>query len=87
MNFSVHFDDDTVGRLNQAAARLGLTRNRVITLAVQDWLASHEEKDWPAALKSHFSNPAPELAEETLDFQAWREALPDGGNDRTTVRW
>ena len=83
MNFSVHFDDDTVERLNRAAARVGLARNRVITLAVQDWLAHNEEKDWPALLKGHFANPAPELAEETLDFQAWRDALPDGGS----VRW
>ncbi|WP_020650423.1 hypothetical protein [Solimonas variicoloris] len=77
MNFSVHFDDETIERLNRAVARVGLTRNRVITLAVQDWLARNEEKDWPAVLKSHFGNPAPELTEETLDFQAWREALPD----------
>ncbi|MGH8444453.1 MAG: CopG family transcriptional regulator [Solimonas sp.] len=83
MNFSVHFDDETIARLNRAVARVGLTRNRVITLAVQDWLARNEEKDWPAALKSHFGNPAPELAEETLDFQAWREALPETG----AVRW
>ncbi|WP_028079035.1 ribbon-helix-helix protein, CopG family [Solimonas soli] len=83
MNFSVHLDDETVDRLNQAAARVGLTRNRVITLAVQDWLAHNEEKDWPAALKRHFGNPAPELAEDTLDFQAWREALPEAAQ----VRW
>lgn len=76
MNFSVHFDDATVERLNKAVERAGLTRNRAIVLAVQDWLARNEEKDWPEALKNHFRNPAPELAEETLDFQAWRAALP-----------
>ncbi|HEY0974097.1 MAG TPA: CopG family transcriptional regulator [Solimonas sp.] len=76
MNFSVHFDDATVERLNKAVERAGLTRNRAIVLAVQDWLARNEEKDWPEALKRHFGNPAPELAEETLDFQAWRAALP-----------
>lgn len=76
MNFSVHFDDATVERLSKAVERAGLTRNRLIVLAVQDWLARNEEEDWPELLKGHFRNPAPELAEETLDFQAWREALP-----------
>jgi hypothetical protein len=76
MNFSVHFDDETIERLNRAVARVGLTRNRVITLAVQQWLAQNEEKDWPPALQRHFSNPAPELLEDTVDFQGWRETLP-----------
>jgi len=82
MNFSVHFDDETVARLQRAVARVGLTRNRIISLAVQDWLARNEERDWPPSLKSHFSNPAPELTEDTLDFQAWREALPDAAGTR-----
>lgn len=76
MNFSVHFDDETVERLREATARSGLTRNRLITVAVQEWLARNEEKDWPASLRQHFGNPAPELSEEILDFQAWRDALP-----------
>lgn len=76
MNFSVHFDEDTVDRLNRAAVQAGLARNRLISIAVQEWLARNEEKDWPAALARHFRNPAPELAEDTVDFQAWREALP-----------
>lgn len=83
MNFSVHFDEETIAKLGEAVTRVGLTRNRIITLAVQDWLSRHEEKDWPAALKSHFGNPAPELAEDTLDFQAWRDALPES----SPVRW
>lgn len=83
MNFSVHFDDETIERLNRAVARVGLTRNRIITLAVQNWLSQNEEKDWPSVLKNHFSNPAPELVEDTLDFQGWREALP--GDPET--RW
>lgn len=76
MNFSVHFDEATIDRLNKAVERAGLSRNRLIVLAVQDWLARNEEKDWPELLRSHFGNPAPELAEETLDFQAWRSTLP-----------
>lgn len=75
MNFSVHFDEATVERLAAAVGRSGLTRNRIIVHAVQDWLARNEEKDWPAMLKEHFRNPAPELAQETLDTLAWREAL------------
>lgn len=82
MNFSVHFDDETVERLKQAAARSGLTRNRLISIAVQEWLARNEEKDWPAMLSRHFRNPAPELTEDTVDFQAWREALADGEGTR-----
>lgn len=83
MNFSVHFDEATLDRLNKAVERFGMTRNRLIVTAVQDWLARNEEKDWPDVLKAHFRNPAPELAEETLDFQAWRDALPAGAE----VRW
>ena len=75
MNFSVHFDEATLERLNKAVERFGMTRNRLIVTAVQEWLARNEEKDWPDALKAHFRNPAPELAEETLDFQAWRAAI------------
>ncbi len=82
MNFSVHFDEATVERLNKAVERAGLTRNRLIVVAVQDWLARNEEKDWPDLLKRHFGNPAPELAEETLDLQAWRDALPNAQETR-----
>ncbi|MDP9143054.1 MAG: ribbon-helix-helix domain-containing protein [Pseudomonadota bacterium] len=83
MNFSVHFDEATLERLNQAVERVGLTRNRIIVTAVQEWLEHNEEKDWPQTLKAHFRNPAPESHEETLDFQAWRAAL---GTD-AGVRW
>ena len=73
MNFSVHFDDALLERLNAAAKRAGLTRNRIISLAVAGWLAQNDEKDWSAGLKAHFRNPAPELAEETIEFQGWRD--------------
>ncbi|HSW11289.1 MAG TPA: ribbon-helix-helix protein, CopG family [Solimonas sp.] len=75
MNFSVHFDEATIERLNKAVERAGVTRNRLIGMAVQEWLARNEEKDWPETLAAHFRNPAPELAQDTLDFQAWREQL------------
>jgi len=75
MNFSVHFDEATVERLSSAVVRAGLTRNRLIVTAVQEWLARNEEKSWPPALSEHFRNPAPELAQETLDTLAWRDAL------------
>lgn len=83
MNFSVHFDEATLDRLNRAVERSGMTRNRIIVTAVQTWLAQNEEKDWPKSLKAHFRNPAPELAEDTLDFQAWRSALGAGSE----LRW
>lgn len=83
MNFSVHFDEATLERLNQAVERSGMTRNRIIVTAVQEWLARNEERDWPEALRAHFRNPAPELAEDTLDFQAWRAVIPT----ETEVRW
>jgi hypothetical protein len=87
MNFSVHFDEDTIGRLAEAVARTGLTRNRVIVLAVQDWLARNEEKDWPDALKAHFRNPAPDLAQETLDAESWRRALAADAPASPTGGW
>jgi len=83
MNFSVHIDEATLEQLQRAVDRSGLTRNRIIVTAVQEWLARNDEKDWPEALKAHFRNPAPELAEEALDFQAWRSALPAAAG----VRW
>ncbi len=80
----MHFDEATLDRLNKAVERSGMTRNRIIVTAVQEWLARNEEKDWPEALKTHFRNPAPELAEEVLDFQAWRAtAIPS----ESGVRW
>jgi hypothetical protein len=75
MNFSVHFDHDTVNRLAAAVERTGLTRNRIIGEAVREWLARNEEPTWPAALAEHFRNPAPELAEETLDSSVWQDAI------------
>lgn len=75
MNFSVHFDEATVTQLSAAVTRVGLTRNRIIATAVQEWLARNAEKDWPPALQQHFRNPAPELAQESLDTEGWRAAL------------
>ncbi|MFP5304272.1 MAG: ribbon-helix-helix protein, CopG family [Gammaproteobacteria bacterium] len=83
MNFSVHFDEATLDRLNKAVERSGMTRNRIIVVAVQEWLGRNEERDWPDALKAHFRNPAPELGEETLDFQAWRSTMAA----EREVRW
>lgn len=83
MNFSVHFDEATLVRLGRAVERFGMTRNRIIVTAVQEWLARNEERDWPESLRAHFRNPAPELAEDTLDFQAWRAAIPSAAE----VRW
>lgn len=74
MNFSVHFDDATVASLTEAVRRTGATRNRLIVRAVQEWLERNAEKDWPAALRAHWRNPAPD--EETLELEAWREHLP-----------
>jgi hypothetical protein len=77
MNFSVHIDDDTLARLQAAVARVGLTRNRIIVTAVQEWLTRNEARDWPELLQAHFANPAPALLDDTLDVQRWRSALPE----------
>ena len=42
MNFSVHFDAQTVARLSAAVERVGLTRHRIIVRAVQE---HHERLD------------------------------------------
>lgn len=83
MNFSVHLDDKTVARLSEAVKRLGLTRNRIIARAVQEWLDRNTARDWPEALQKHFRNPAPELAEEVLDLERWSAAL----SQDQSVRW
>lgn len=75
MNFSIHLDDATLQRLAAAVERMEVPRNRLIAQAVREWLDRNEEPEWPAALQAHFRNPAPELATETLDLLAWREAL------------
>jgi hypothetical protein len=83
MNFSVHFDDATVERLNKAVERVDLTRNRIIVKAVQEWLERNEEKDWPEALKAHFRNPSPDpSADESLEAKAWRSPA-----SAESVRW
>lgn len=84
MNFSVHIDDETLARLQAAVERVGLTRNRLIVTAVQEWLTRNEARDWPDALKNHFANPAPSLMDETLNVQKWRSALPDA---KSEARW
>lgn len=81
MNFSVHFDEATLDRLSKAVDQQGLTRNRIIVKAVQEWLERNEARDWPESLKGHFRNPAPELsAEGDIDVKAWRSSKPVGAN-------
>ncbi|EIT67613.1 MULTISPECIES: ribbon-helix-helix domain-containing protein [Hydrocarboniphaga] len=72
MNFSLHLDDDTLERLNRAVERSGQTRNRLIGVAVREWLNRFESADWPPALREHFRNPAPELQAGVVDFQVWK---------------
>ncbi|MGQ0622935.1 MAG: CopG family transcriptional regulator [Panacagrimonas sp.] len=72
MNFSVHFDTETVARLNAAVERVSLTRNRIIVRAVQDWLVRNEALEWPEDLRDHWRNPAPELSAGPAEFEPWR---------------
>lgn len=74
MNFSVHFDTQTVARLNTAVERVGLTRNRIIVRAVQEWLLKNEAEEWPEDLRDHWRNPAPELGAGAVDFEYWQPA-------------
>jgi hypothetical protein len=83
MNFSVHIDEPTLDRLAAAVERTAVTRNRIIVQAVREWLDRNEEPGWPEALRQHFRNPAPELAEESLDAAAWAAAAPP----EAEVRW
>ena len=75
MNFSIHLDDACIARLSEAVERTGLSRNRLIAQAVREWLERNEESQWPPVLAQHFRNPAPELAQETLDAGQWQDAL------------
>ncbi len=74
MNFSLHLDDETLARLNQAVERTGQTRNRLIGAAVREWLGRYEAADWSPTLSEHWRNPAPELESGVADFQAWLPA-------------
>tara|TARA_R110000787_G_scaffold107489_18_gene215474 strand:+ start:1541 stop:1783 length:243 start_codon:yes stop_codon:yes gene_type:complete len=77
MNFSVHFDAETIARLAAAVERVGLTRNRIIVNAVQEWLQRNEAEEWPDDLRDHWRNPAPEPGEPNTDFVPW---TPSGGS-------
>lgn len=74
MNFSVHFDAETLARLNTAVERGGVTRNRVIVRAVQEWLTRNEAEIWPDFLLEHLRNPAPDLDQGAVEFQLWKPA-------------
>lgn len=74
MNFSVHFDAQTLARLHAAVERTGMTRNRLIVVAVQEWLTRNEDELWPEFLREHLTNPAPALDEPAADFEPWRPA-------------
>lgn len=78
MNFSVHFDPETVARLGAAVERAGLTRNRIIVRAVQDWLLRNEAIEWPEDLRDHWRNPAPELGAGPAEFEPWRPSNTSG---------
>ena len=74
MNFSVHFDAHTLERLSAAVERTGLTRNRIIVRAAQEWLVKNEAEEWPEDLRDHWRNPAPELSAGLVEFEPWRPA-------------
>ena len=69
-----------VDRLRVITAEQNLRVNPAT--GVREWLARNEEPTWPASLAEHFRNPAPELAQETLDTSAWRDSLKTD-----EVRW
>ncbi len=77
MNFSVHFDSETILRLAAAVERVGLTRNRIIVNAVQEWLVRNEAAEWPEDLRDHWRNPAPELDAGPVEFDIWQPRETD----------
>jgi Arc/MetJ-type ribon-helix-helix transcriptional regulator len=50
MNFSVHFNDELVKRLNETAKAKGKTRNALIREAVTEWLERERPKKWPRSV-------------------------------------
>ena len=61
MNFSIHLNDTLIRRLQQIAQENGRSRNALIREAVENWLASREQRPWP---------------QEVLDFQGVPDAVP-----------
>lgn len=50
MHFNVYLDDMTGQRLTAVAQQAGESRNALIRQAVSEWLARHEQPQWPAAV-------------------------------------
>ncbi len=71
MNFSLHLDDRTLERLNRAVQATGVTRNRLIGRAVQEWLDRHEAAQWPDAVAEHLRNPSGVAGLGAPAFRPW----------------
>ena len=70
MNFSVHIDEETLARVQAAVARVGMTRNRLIVTAVQEWLTRNEARAVLAGTHPAIKAP-PRVAIARTLLQAW----------------
>jgi len=69
MHFNVYFDDVTGQRLTAVAQQVGESRNALIRQAVSEWLARHEQPQWPDAVMDFKGLP------DMPPFEAGRERL------------
>jgi len=75
MHFNVYIDDQTGRQLTDFAQQSGQTRNALIRIAVQDWLARRNQPQWPDVVMNFTS------MDDMPPFEAGRDKLKPPLND------
>jgi hypothetical protein len=76
MNFSIHLDEATAGRLAKEASRQGRARNALITEAIKAWLEARRHTEWPLELLEFEGAPALEPFEASRPPAKGRRRFP-----------